>query len=122
MWQEYIRGENTDLEQYNNTDVACLRRINEEENILGFMIQVCRETRSFMSQFQKSWLIDSFILYQGHLQGRPLLSKDPFARKEGKFDGALVPGPQAWALRRRERIRLQLAVPQRHPHLEHRHG
>lgn len=93
MYQEYLNGENEDLRLYNNSDVVALRRINEEEKVLPFMIQVCQSTGSFLSQFHKSWLIDSFIMRQGHNEGTPLVSKDPTKIKVGKYDGAYVYEP-----------------------------
>lgn len=94
MFKEFLAGTNKDLKTYNCTDTAILRHLNERERIIAFMIQLCRMTRSFLSQFHKSWLIDSFILTQGAEHGRPLISKDPYATKVGKFDGAHVIEPK----------------------------
>lgn len=89
MFLNQLEGSSSLFREYNEQDVRLLRLLNQKLDLLPFMVQVAQLTGSFLSQFHKSWLIDSFILRRGMIQGRPLPSKERHIKTD-KFDGAEV--------------------------------
>jgi DNA polymerase elongation subunit (family B) len=92
LWCDYLSGKSKTLEEYNKQDTRLTRLLSEKKKLISFVIQVCRMTSCFLSEYRKSWLIDAAILRQAMLTGRPVPTKR-YHSKMKKLDGAFVFDP-----------------------------